>query len=84
MRRGVFVFGEMCEELQKYSLNGKFIFKNNLEEIFLYLPELWEPGDKIVFSPAGSSFDLYRNFEERGEHFNSLVQKLREKYNEGS
>jgi len=82
--KGVFVFGEMCEELQKYSLNGKFIFKNNLEEIFLYLPELWEPGDKIVFSPAGSSFDLYRNFEERGEHFNSLVQKLREKYNEGS
>lgn len=28
----------------------------------------------VIFSPAGASFDLYKNFEERGNHFVQLVQ----------
>lgn len=28
----------------------------------------------VIFSPAGASFDLYKNFEERGNHFVHLVQ----------
>ena len=31
-------------------------------------------GDTVVFSPASTSFDCYKNFEERGEHFSSLVK----------
>ena len=31
-------------------------------------------GDTVVFSPASTSFDRYKNFEERGEHFSSLVK----------
>ena len=34
------------------------------------------PGDVVLLSPASASFDLYRNFEERGEHFKSLVNAL--------
>lgn len=30
----------------------------------------------VIFSPAGASFDLYKNFEERGNHFESLVRQL--------
>jgi UDP-N-acetylmuramoylalanine--D-glutamate ligase len=41
----------------------------------LYLSEICEVGDNVVFSPAGASFDKYKNYEERGEHFNSLVEK---------
>ena len=33
-------------------------------------------GDIVFFSPASASFDMYRNFEERGEHFRTLVQAL--------
>ncbi|PJZ44028.1 UDP-N-acetylmuramoyl-L-alanine--D-glutamate ligase [Leptospira brenneri] len=29
----------------------------------------------VIFSPAGASFDLYKNFEERGNHFESLVKE---------
>lgn len=29
----------------------------------------------VIFSPAGASFDLYKNFEERGNHFESLIQE---------
>ena len=30
-------------------------------------------GDKIVLSPACASFGLYKNFEERGNHFKKIV-----------
>ena len=33
-------------------------------------------GDTILLSPACSSFDMFRDFEERGEIFKSLVKKL--------
>lgn len=36
-----------------------------------------ENGDIVSLSPASASFGLYRNFEERGNHFKSIVNKLK-------
>jgi UDP-N-acetylmuramoylalanine--D-glutamate ligase len=33
-------------------------------------------GDAVVFSPACSSFDMFHNFEERGEAFRKAVEEL--------
>jgi UDP-N-acetylmuramoylalanine-D-glutamate ligase len=32
-----------------------------------------EPGDCILFSPSGSSYDLFENYEDRGRHFKQHV-----------
>ncbi len=34
------------------------------------------PGDAILFSPSGASYDLYTNYKERGKAFVRLVQAL--------
>ncbi|PEN05756.1 UDP-N-acetylmuramoyl-L-alanine--D-glutamate ligase [Longimonas halophila] len=37
---------------------------------------LAHPGDAVLLSPACSSFDMYRNYEERGDVFRAAVQAL--------
>ncbi|HIP92399.1 MAG TPA: hypothetical protein EYH25_02970 [Thermotoga sp.] len=32
-------------------------------------------GDVILLSPGGSSFDMYKNYKERGEHFKQIVKR---------
>lgn len=34
------------------------------------------PGDVVLLSPGGTSYDAYRDFEARGEHFRQLVNDL--------
>ena len=34
-------------------------------------------GDIVALSPASASFDLYPNFEKRGDHFKRLVAALK-------
>ncbi len=33
-------------------------------------------GDTVLLAPACASFDMYSSFEDRGEHFRSLVREL--------
>ena len=36
---------------------------------------LAQPGDVVLFSPACASFDLFRNYEDRGEQFKHAIQE---------
>ncbi len=44
-----------------------------LKEAFICCVQNIKPGDQVLFSPAGSSFDLYKNYQERGNHFKKMV-----------
>lgn len=49
---------------------------NTLEECVEYANKIANKDDIVVMSPASASFDMYKNFEERGNHFKRLVGKL--------
>ncbi|MEZ4503224.1 MAG: UDP-N-acetylmuramoyl-L-alanine--D-glutamate ligase [Dehalococcoidia bacterium] len=48
----------------------------SVEEAVASASRLAEAGDVVLFSPAGTSFDAYPNFERRGEAFRSAVAAL--------
>lgn len=54
----------------------KIINVTTLEEAVKTASELAENGDIVTLSPACASFDMYPNFEARGQHFKRLVNEL--------
>lgn len=50
----------------------------DLEEAVNLAAQVAQRGDVVLLSPACTSFDLYGDFAERGEHFKDLVRKLGE------
>lgn len=47
-----------------------------LEEAVSLAAQLTAPGGTVLFSPACSSFDMFRDYEERAERFKALVRGL--------
>ena len=50
----------------------------SLEEAVAQAREAARPGDVVLLSPACASYDMFRNFEERGARFRELVRRLAE------
>lgn len=63
-----------CEDFKEENLN---IYRvNNYEDAVKCAYNSAIPGDYVLLSPASTSFDLFRNFEERGKIFKEIVLKL--------
>jgi UDP-N-acetylmuramoylalanine--D-glutamate ligase len=60
------VMGDSCRLVQASSL----------EDAVLQAAELGQPGDRVLLSPACASFDMFKNFEQRGEAFVQAVEAL--------
>ena len=55
----------------------KIVHVKSLEEAVITAKELANSGDIVTLSPACASFDMYPNFEIRGQHFKRLVNELK-------
>jgi UDP-N-acetylmuramoylalanine--D-glutamate ligase len=49
---------------------------DSLEEAVLKCKEITVSGDYVVLSPACASFDMFANFEVRGNRFKEIVSGL--------
>ena len=47
-----------------------------MEEALAKAANLSSEGDVVLLSPACASFDLFKNYEDRGEQFCELVHKM--------
>jgi UDP-N-acetylmuramoylalanine--D-glutamate ligase len=48
----------------------------SLEEAVKKCQDIAEAGDSVVLSPACASFDMFPNFEVRGNKFKEIVNSL--------
>ena len=63
--------GERMLEL----MDGPALYRyHNMEEAFAYIAQKAKAGDVCLLSPAASSYDQYKNFEERGAKFKALAR----------
>ncbi len=76
----VFIFGKYHRQFsfilgKKFKLKKFKDLKETLKNIFLEIKNKKSKKNIIFFSPAGASFDNFKNFEDRGIYFEKLIKK---------
>ena len=59
-----------------YSQEPEIIMREDFKEAVLAAAQSANDGDIVLLSPACTSFDRFRNFEERGDFFREIVMRL--------
>ena len=70
-------YGECGPRIVKDLTDGAGVLTDDLPHALEEAVKIAAPGDVVLLSPTTSSYDQYSCFEERGEHFKSLVNDLK-------
>ncbi|MCD7962349.1 MAG: UDP-N-acetylmuramoyl-L-alanine--D-glutamate ligase [Rikenellaceae bacterium] len=65
---------KLIDSFQDYV--DKIISTDNIEDAVKNAASIAENGDVVLLSPACASFDLFKNYEDRGKKFKEQVNKL--------
>lgn len=68
--------GSGTDRIKKDLTHGEIIFVQTLEEAVETAFRNAKAGDTILFSPAFSSFGLFKNEYDRGDQFNAIIKKI--------
>jgi UDP-N-acetylmuramoylalanine--D-glutamate ligase len=60
-----------------YDKLDKIVETNSIEQAVTESFKLAQSGDTVLLSPACASFDLFKNYEDRGKQFKQVVQSLK-------
>jgi len=71
--RLVLTIGQSAEKIERALAGVETKRAGDMERAVDIAAAAARPGDTVLLSPACASFDQYRNFEERGDHFRGLV-----------
>ena len=76
--RAVFCIGQTGVKIHHalQALNYHSTYSGTLEKAVAAAHQMAIPGEMVILSPAASSFDQFKNFEDRGETFDILVSSL--------
>lgn len=69
------IFESVKEELEKQNKTLDIYMCNTLEETVNLAKKVAKPKQVVLFSPASASFDLFKNFADRGIQFKNLVNQ---------
>jgi UDP-N-acetylmuramoylalanine--D-glutamate ligase len=76
--KAIICLGESTKKIQKYFKKkvSKIETANSMEEAVRVSYRLGDKGDVVLLSPTCASFDMFENFEQRGQSFKNQVRKL--------
>ena len=70
------IFEAVKEELELQNKQLPIYMCNTLEETVEQAKKHAKSGDVVLFSPASASFDMFKNFADRGNKFKDIVNTL--------
>ena len=70
------IFLAVKEESEKQGKKIDTYMCESLEETVKLANKYAKKGDVVLFSPASASFDMFKNFDERGKKFKEIVNNL--------
>lgn len=75
--RAVVLIGRDADQVKQHlPADIEFVTANSMSDAVSLAQRLATKGDRVVLSPACASFDMFRNFEDRGEQFIAAVNGL--------
>ena len=70
------IFDVVKNEAEKQDKKIDIYMCDSLEQTIDIAKKVAKKGDVVLFSPASASFDMFKNFADRGEKFKNLVNNI--------